>query len=90
MFYAVCFYGHNENLANDPVDLQCMGDSRHVLGMDFIDSYKKEVGASEPVVDFDDRHELYALSKEKMRQMIAKFPGGFSDFQEKSDGQTKL
>ncbi|KAK8013150.1 hypothetical protein PG991_009421 [Apiospora marii] len=104
MFDAVCFYGHNE------IDLQCMGDSRYVLGMDFIDSYKKEVGASEPVEDFNDRHELYALrcdfitaaifpqqwakllepSKEKMREMIAKFPGGINDFQAKSDGHTKL
>lgn len=30
--------------------------------MDFIDNYKKEVGASEPVEDFNDCHELYALS----------------------------
>ena len=56
--------GHPQSLAdnaNQAVDLQCMGDSRYVLGMDFIDSYKKEVGASEPVEDFNARHELYAL-----------------------------
>ncbi|KAK8108955.1 Fructosamine kinase-domain-containing protein [Apiospora sp. TS-2023a] len=90
MFDAACFYGHNE------IDLQCMGDSRYMLGKDFIDSYKKAVGASEPVEDFNDRHELYALrcdlitaaifpqrwakllepSKEKMRDMIAKYPWG--------------
>ena len=39
-----------------------MGDSRYALGREFIDNHKKEVGASEPVEDFDDRHELYALS----------------------------
>lgn len=43
------------------VDLQCMGNPRYVLGMDFIEKYRIEVGASEPKEDFYDRHDLYAL-----------------------------
>jgi len=43
------------------VDLQNMGDPRYVFGMDFIDMYKDEVGASEPQEDFYDRHDLYAM-----------------------------
>ncbi|KAK6837926.1 hypothetical protein PG987_006207 [Apiospora arundinis] len=104
IFDTVCFYGHNE------MDLQCMGDSRYALGMDFIDSYKKEVGASEPVEEFNERHELYALrcdfvvaalapqqwakllepSKEHMKQMIARYSGGYGDFQEGSGGDSKI
>ncbi|KAK7990495.1 Fructosamine kinase-domain-containing protein [Apiospora arundinis] len=118
IFDAACFYGHSE------MDLQCMGDSRYALGMDFIDSYKKEVGASEPVEDFNERHELYALSlvgmrcadnyalrrcdfvvaalapqqwakllepsKEHMKQMIARYPGGYGDFQEGFGGDSKI
>ncbi|KAI1391832.1 Fructosamine kinase-domain-containing protein [Hypoxylon trugodes] len=55
MFDSCCFYGHNE------MDLQCMGDPRYALGMDFIDLYKNEVGPSEPQQDFYDRHDLYAI-----------------------------
>jgi len=29
-----------------------MGDPRYIFGMDFIDLYKNEVGASEPQQDF--------------------------------------
>jgi protein-ribulosamine 3-kinase len=38
-----------------------MGDARYVMGMDFIDLYRNEVGASEPKEDFYDRHDVYAL-----------------------------
>ncbi|KAL8793723.1 MAG: hypothetical protein Q9195_003664 [Heterodermia aff. obscurata] len=38
-----------------------MGDSRYVFGMDFIEMYRKEIGASEPQQDFYDRHQLYAI-----------------------------
>ena len=38
-----------------------MGDPRYVLGMDFIDMYKNEVGASEPKEDFYDRHDMYSM-----------------------------
>ena len=38
-----------------------MGDPRYEIGMDFIDMYKKEMGASEPQQDFDDRHNMYAM-----------------------------
>ncbi|CAF9914088.1 MAG: hypothetical protein HETSPECPRED_001750 [Heterodermia speciosa] len=38
-----------------------MGDPRYVFGMDFIDMYKNEIGASEPQQDFYDRHHLYAI-----------------------------
>jgi protein-ribulosamine 3-kinase len=55
IFDAVCFYGHNE------ADLQCMGSTRYALGMDFVELYMKEVGASEPQKDFYDRHKLYAM-----------------------------
>lgn len=74
IFDAVCFYGHNEGksdmhsivcrlwrLTSPSVDLQCMGSPRYALGMDFVDMYKDEVGASEPQKDFYDRHKLYAL-----------------------------
>ncbi|RYO87205.1 hypothetical protein DL766_004679 [Monosporascus sp. MC13-8B] len=43
------------------LDLQCMGDPRYALSMEFIDMYKDEVGASEPQEDFYDRHDLYAI-----------------------------
>ncbi|KAH9986439.1 Fructosamine kinase-domain-containing protein [Xylariaceae sp. FL0662B] len=55
LFDSCCFYGHNE------MDLQCMGDPRYALGMEFIKLYQKHVGASEPKEDFDDRHSLYAI-----------------------------
>ncbi|OTA96814.1 hypothetical protein M434DRAFT_362267 [Hypoxylon sp. CO27-5] len=55
LFDSCCFYGHNE------MDLQCMGDPRYALGMDFISRYKDEIGASEPRQDFYDRHALYAI-----------------------------
>ncbi|CAG8975455.1 hypothetical protein HYALB_00004769 [Hymenoscyphus albidus] len=55
LFDPVCFYGHNE------MDLQCMGSPRYALGMDFIELYKEQFGASEPRDDFYDRHKLYAL-----------------------------
>ncbi|RYO97455.1 hypothetical protein DL764_007305 [Monosporascus ibericus] len=55
LFDSCCFYGHNE------MDLQCMGDPRYALSMEFIDMYKNEVGASEPQEDFYDRHDLYAI-----------------------------
>ncbi|KAI2463011.1 Fructosamine/Ketosamine-3-kinase [Annulohypoxylon bovei var. microspora] len=54
MFDSCCFYGHNE------MDLQCMGDPRYALRMEFIDLYKREIGASRPEKDFYDRHALYA------------------------------
>ena len=43
------------------VDLQNMGDPRYTFGMDFIDMYKNEIGASEPQQDFYDRHDMYAM-----------------------------
>ncbi|CAJ2500668.1 Uu.00g035210.m01.CDS01 [Anthostomella pinea] len=55
MFDSCAFYGHNE------VDLQAIGDPRYVLGIEFVDMYKNEVGASEPQEDFHDRHELYGI-----------------------------
>ncbi|KAH7021504.1 Fructosamine kinase-domain-containing protein [Microdochium trichocladiopsis] len=74
IFDAVCFYGHNE------IDLQCMGDARYVLGMDFVDMYKDEVGASEPQRDFYDRHKMYRMSKDDMRALLQKYPNGYADF----------
>ncbi|SPO04701.1 uncharacterized protein DNG_07386 [Cephalotrichum gorgonifer] len=50
IFDACCFYGHNESK-----------DPRYALGPEFIDLYKKELGASEPVEDFDDRNALYSM-----------------------------
>lgn len=38
-----------------------MGDPRYALGMEFIEMYKQEIGASEPQGDFYDRHDLYAM-----------------------------
>lgn len=55
IFDSCAFYGHNE------VDLQAIGDPRYVLGIEFVEMYKNEVGASEPSADFDDRHELYGM-----------------------------
>ncbi|KAI1262294.1 Fructosamine kinase-domain-containing protein [Xylariaceae sp. FL1019] len=55
LFDSCAFYGHNE------IDLQSMGDTRHILGMEFVQMYKSEVGASEPREDFYDRHELYGI-----------------------------
>jgi protein-ribulosamine 3-kinase len=49
------FYGHNE------MDLQCMRSPRYAVGLEFVDLYKKDVGASEPQEDFDDRNALYAM-----------------------------
>lgn len=49
------FYGHNE------MDLQCMRGARYAAGLEFVTSYKKEIGASEPQEDFDDRNALYAV-----------------------------
>lgn len=39
-----------------------MGDPRYIFGMDFMDMFKNEVGASEPQQDFYDRHDMYAMS----------------------------
>ncbi|KAF7561985.1 hypothetical protein G7046_g2153 [Stylonectria norvegica] len=55
IFDACCFYGHNE------MDLQCMRDPRYAIGLEFVDLYKREVGASEPQEDFDDRNALYSM-----------------------------
>ncbi|KAI0015720.1 hypothetical protein F4780DRAFT_762781 [Xylariomycetidae sp. FL0641] len=55
IFDSCAFYGHNE------VDLQAIGDPRYVLGIEFVDLYKTEVGASEPQEDFYDRHDLYGI-----------------------------
>jgi len=49
------FYGHHE------MDLQCMRSPRYVVGIEFANLYRNEVGASEPVDDFDDRNALYAM-----------------------------
>lgn len=38
-----------------------MGDARYVYGMDFLEMYRSEVGASEPQADFYDRHDMYAM-----------------------------
>ena len=38
-----------------------MRASRNALEQEFVYKYKREVGASEPVEDFDDRNALYAL-----------------------------
>ena len=48
------FYGHHE------MDLQCMRSPRYTVGLEFVEMYR-EVGASEPVGDFDDRNALYAV-----------------------------
>ncbi|KAI0600588.1 hypothetical protein F4775DRAFT_544622 [Biscogniauxia sp. FL1348] len=55
LFDSCAFYGHNE------IDLQAIGDPRYVLGIEFVDMYKNEVGASEPQEDFYDRHDLYGI-----------------------------
>ena len=55
MFDPCPFYGHAE------MDLQCMRSPRYALGLDFVDLYNKEVGASAPQEDFDDRNALYAM-----------------------------
>jgi protein-ribulosamine 3-kinase len=55
LFDSCAFYGHNE------VDLQAVGHPRYVLGIDFVNMYREEVGASEPQEDFYDRHDLYAM-----------------------------
>lgn len=55
LFDPCAFYGHNE------MDLQCMRGARYAIGLDFVDLYKKEVGASEPQDDFDDRNAMYAM-----------------------------
>ncbi|KAK1764023.1 hypothetical protein QBC33DRAFT_548568 [Phialemonium atrogriseum] len=54
------FYGHNE------MDLQCMRSDRYAIGLDFVDLYKREVGASKPQEDFDDRNALYAIRNDIM------------------------
>lgn len=38
-----------------------MRDPRYDIGLDFVDLYIKEVGASEPQDDFDDRNALYSM-----------------------------
>ena len=38
-----------------------MGDPGYVLGMDFINLYKDEVGAFKPKEDFFDRHDMYTM-----------------------------
>lgn len=38
-----------------------MRAARNKLGADFVESYKREVGASEPEEDFDDRNALYSM-----------------------------
>lgn len=38
-----------------------MGDPRYHFGMEFIDMYRNEIGASEPQQDFYDRHDMYAM-----------------------------
>lgn len=48
------FYGHNE------MDLQCMRTSQYSIGLQFVERYG-DLGASEPVDDFDDRNALYAM-----------------------------
>jgi fructosamine-3-kinase len=48
------FFGHHE------MDLQCMRSPRYSVGLEFVDLYK-EVAASEPKEDFDDRNALYAM-----------------------------
>lgn len=43
------------------VDLQCMRNSRYAMSLGFLALYEKEVGASEPKEDFDDRNALYSM-----------------------------
>lgn len=43
------------------MDLQSVGNPRYALGMDFVNLYKNEVGASEPEQEFYDRHEMYSM-----------------------------
>ncbi|KAK8029804.1 hypothetical protein PG993_011095 [Apiospora rasikravindrae] len=38
-----------------------MRSARNTLGQEFVDTYKNEVGASEPQEDFDDRNALYSM-----------------------------
>lgn len=40
-----------------------MRDPRYAIGLDFVDLYKREVGASEPQEDFDDRNALYSMQE---------------------------
>lgn len=43
-----------------------MRDPRYAIGLEFLDLYKKEVGASEPQEDFDDRNALYSMYVSKI------------------------
>lgn len=43
-----------------------MRDPRYAIGLEFLDLYKKEIGASEPQDDFDDRNALYSMYASKM------------------------
>ncbi|KAK8062557.1 Fructosamine kinase-domain-containing protein, partial [Apiospora hydei] len=66
IFDPCCFYGHNEIEANAKihrlqVDFQSMRSARNTLGQEFMNTYKNEVGASEPQEDFDDRNALYSM-----------------------------
>ena len=43
------------------VDLSLFRAPRYLLNKSHVDEYKKEVGISEPIDDFDDRNALYSL-----------------------------
>ena len=43
------------------VDLSLFRAPRYLLNKSHVDEYRKEVGVSEPIDDFDDRNALYAL-----------------------------
>jgi fructosamine-3-kinase len=55
IFDPCAFYGHHE------MDFQCMQSPRYKVGLGFVELYKKEIGASYPIEDFDDRVSLYAM-----------------------------
>ena len=43
------------------VDLSLFRAPRYLLNKSHVDEYKREVGISEPMDDFDDRNALYSL-----------------------------
>ncbi|KAK7959702.1 fructosamine/ketosamine-3-kinase [Apiospora aurea] len=74
IFDPCCFYGHHESEFALPqmiacltrthilqVDFQSMRSAPNTLGQEIVNTYKNEVGASEPQEDFDDRNALYSM-----------------------------
>ncbi|MCJ1351614.1 MAG: hypothetical protein MMC33_001598 [Icmadophila ericetorum] len=55
LYDSCAVYAHNE------FDLSLFRAPRYLLNKSHVDEYRKEVGVSEPIDDFDDRNALYAL-----------------------------